>query len=271
MKHFVIYLFSLALFAPLASEAGLSAHRFANQPYAEAKAHALLNRFLSIQLPLQQTQDDSNLTRPTDPESLSKPLEALDISTIPDVGSYADLENQFHMIRDTRYLQTSEPSFPRRLTWLYPDDGCYARAEIAAEHLVTNNFVVPKKVFAFGDLSAKTENSPYGSVQWWYHVAVIYRVGNQPYVLDPALDPKAPMTLNAWNSAINGGNDRVTFVVCSKDTFDPDGDCLKPNPISDTFAESEQRGFLSLEWDRLLQLNREPQKELGEFPPWLNN
>jgi hypothetical protein len=134
MKHFVIYLFSLALFAPLASEAGLSAHRFANQPYAEAKAHALLNRFLSIQLQLQQTQDDSNLTRPTDPESLSKPLEALDISTIPDVGSYADLENQFHMIRDTRYLQTSEPSFPRRLTWLYPDDGCYARAELAAVH-----------------------------------------------------------------------------------------------------------------------------------------
>jgi hypothetical protein len=35
MKHFVIYLFSLALFAPLASEAGLSAHRFANQPCAQ--------------------------------------------------------------------------------------------------------------------------------------------------------------------------------------------------------------------------------------------
>lgn len=267
MRHLLISVFSLALLLPLASNAGLSARRSANQSFTQAKAIAVGERLLSIDFQIPQTTPD--LTGYTDPESLAKPIESLRITDIPEVSSYPNLENQFDYVRDTRFLQTSDPTFPRRLTWLYPDDGCYARAELAADHLVLNNFLSPKKIFAFGDLSAKSENSPYGSVNWWYHVAVIYRVGDQPYVLDPALNPKAPMTLQEWNTAIGGENTKVTYVICSKDTFDPESDCLKPVPLSPQRAEDEQRGFLNSEWNRLLELNRDPQKELGEFPPWL--
>lgn len=267
MRHLLISFFSFALLLPLSSHAGLSARRLTNQSFAQAKAFATGFKAYSVQFEAQS--DDSNLARKTDPESLSKPLKDLKIMDIPNVDSYPNLENQFDYVRDTRFLETSDPAFPRRLTWLYPDDGCFARAELAAEHLVTNNFVLPKKVFAFGDLSAETVNSPDGSVQWWYHVAVIYRVGDQAYVLDPALNPKAPMTLQDWSSAIGGDKTPVTFAVCSKDTFDPDSDCFKPTALSAQDAESEQRAYLDSEWQRLLELNRDPQKELGEFPPWL--
>ena len=269
MRHLLISIFSFALFLPLLANAGLSAHRKANQSFSQAKAIATGFRFYSFDLQIQADESGEDLTRKTDPESLAKPLDKLKIADIPDVGSYSDLENQFDYVRDTRFLETSDPAFPRRLTWLYPDDGCFARAELAAEHLVSNNFVLPKKVFAFGDLSADTTNSPSGSVQWWYHVAVIYRVGDQAYVLDPAINPKVPMTLQEWSSAIGGDKVPVTFAVCSKDTFDPDSDCLKPTALSTQDAESEQRAYLNSEWDRLLELNRDPQKELGEFPPWL--
>ncbi|MGE9745438.1 protein-glutamine glutaminase family protein [Bdellovibrio bacteriovorus] len=202
------------------------------------------------------------------PDRMKKPMKELNIQDIPDVGSYADLEREFKYVRDTRFIADAEP-FARRLTWMYPDDGCYARAELAATELVEHQFTTPKKIFVFGNLYAPTQNAPGGSVSWWYHVAVTYRVGNEVYVFDPAINPEKPVTLVEWNKAVGGEKSQVQYTICSHKTFDPGSDCLNPRALSEQEAISEQKNFLSLEWNRLLDLDRDPEKELGNEPPWL--
>jgi hypothetical protein len=65
----------------------------------------------------------------------------------------------------------------------------------------------PFKLFSFGSLTAQTENSPRGSVSWWYHVAPVVRGLNSAgdeitLVLDPALEPRRPMPMQEWIKAI---------------------------------------------------------------------
>ncbi len=205
------------------------------------------------------------------PEDLQVILEAIDLQTIPRVSSLKGLEQEFAYVRDSRFLKTEEPDFPRRLTWLYPDDGCYARAELAARKLVDHGYTSPKKIFAFGDLKAETPNSEKGYVEWWYHVAVTYRVDDLIYVLDPALDPNHPMQLKDWHQAIGGEEAHIRYAICSYKTFDTDSDCVRPKQIGRNQAEFEQRNFLYEEWDRLVDLDRNPILELGDSPPWLNH
>ncbi|MDG0814997.1 protein-glutamine glutaminase family protein [Bdellovibrio svalbardensis] len=256
MKSIVGVLFSFAVLIPFLAEArGLSAHRHAGESYQQAAARNYPRHIELVG------------SRPSTPDRIKKPLQKLDLKEIPDVGSLPDLENQFKYVRDTRFMADSH--FPRRLTWMYPDDGCYARAEMVSQKIIAQHFTEPKKIFVFGNLSAKTTNAPGGSVQWWYHVAVIYRVGQVAYVVDPALNPQKPMTLTEWNKAVGGEQTKVQYAICSHDTFDPDSDCYGPLPMSAAQAEAEQSGFLQDEWDRLLELNRSPEKELGDFPPWL--
>ncbi len=256
MKSIVGVLFSFVVLLPFLSEAhGLSAHRLPGESYKEA---AERSRPEGI---------DFVAKKPSTPDRIKKPMQKLDLKEIPDLGSLPDLENQFKYVRDTRFME--DEHFPRRLTWLYPDDGCYARAEMASQKIIAHNFTEPKKIFVFGNLSAQTTNAPGGSVQWWYHVAVIYRVGQVPYVVDPALNPQKPMTLTEWNKAVGGEQAKVQYSICSHDTFDPDADCYAPTPTSPAQAESEQKGFLQDEWDRLIELGRNPEQELGDNPPWL--
>jgi hypothetical protein len=205
------------------------------------------------------------------PQRMSKPLRELDLAQIPDVGSYSDMENQFKHVRDLRLVEDTRKNSMRRLTWLYPDDGCFARAEMAAHILEDNHFTNPKKIFVFGNLRAATKNAPGGFVDWWYHVAVIYRIDKTAYVFDPAINPARPVTLDEWNTAIGGGNgnSRLQYAICDHRTFDPHQDCLQPHALGVEEALSEQRMFLYPEWERLLQLHRNPEKELGDFPPWL--
>jgi hypothetical protein len=257
MKLITVLVTALGLLAPNAY-AGLSAHRQANESFQSAQARS---RGIALFTDLQSDFSGAG------PESLAKPMAQLKISEIPSLGSYQELVNQFQFIRDSYFVKAGYT--PRRLTWLYPDDGCYARAELAAEHLVDHQAVTPKKVFAFGELHAATNNSPNGWVEWWYHVAVVYRVDNTAYVLDPALNPHAPLTLAQWGQAIGDGKTAVNYSICSKDAFDPDSACVKPPKIDEQMAEHEQEVFLPEEWNRLLELGRDPEKELGNQPPWL--
>lgn len=82
----------------------------------------------------------------------------------------------------------------------YPEDGCYARAQ-EMSMILEKNGVITGKVFIEGDLRVKTDNSPKGYVEWWYHVApiVFVKKGNKigPYVLDPSLFKKA-VPLDEW-------------------------------------------------------------------------
>jgi len=203
------------------------------------------------------------------PVSVKVPLEKLDISEIPELDSMTDLEIKFNYSRDTRFIAPTGSELPRRLTWLFPDDGCFARSEMAAREIIDTSFPAPKKFFAFGDLSVVTENSPYGIVHWWYHVVPIYRIGKTPYILDPAINPERLMTLTEWNQAIGGEATLVEFSICSHETFGPFDDCYSPDRLTDEEAVEQQRYYLGSEWNRLLELERIPERELGDYPPWL--
>ena len=257
MKSFFILLMALA--ASTTALAGLSPVRHSNETYEAASKRSRLS--LSYQAP-------QDFLGRTTPERAKKPMTELNLQEIPDVGSYADLEREFKYVRDTRFITDVAP-MARRLTWMYPDDGCYARAEMASIALIDHNFTAPKKIFVFGNLKALTKNSPYGSVQWWYHVAVTYRVGAEAYVFDPSIEPAKPLTLKEWNKAVGGESSYVKYAICSGKTYDPGSDCMAQRGLPVEEALSEQKSFLSPEWSRLVELHRSPEKELGNEPPWL--
>lgn len=252
----------------LASRRGVSAVRNFDESYATARdRHYFKTTFHIPGSHLNQ----AHINRMVTAERAKKPLASLNLFEIPDVGSYPALESQFKYVRDTRFIETEDVNFPRRLTWLFPDDGCYARAEMAKIELLKHNFPAPKKLFVFGNLFASSNNSPTGSVQWWYHVATTYRVGLDAYVLDPALEPKRPLKLAEWNALVGGESTRVQYSICSPQTFDPTTDCYGSDALPEEASLEEQKSFLENEWNRLIELNRHPETELGDLPPWLQN
>ncbi len=204
------------------------------------------------------------------PAELANPLQDLDIQQIPQMLE-SDLEREYKFIRDSRFLKSNRSDFPRRITWLFPDDGCYARADIAAIKLIEKGVIAPKKIFAFGNLVVQSPNSLTGLVTWWYHVALTYRVDQQVYVLDPALEPHRPLLLQEWNTLIGGESTQIFYSICAARTYDPDRNCENPKMVSPADVEAEQSGFFKVEWTRLTLLNRDPEQELGDHPPWLKN
>lgn len=260
MKFLSILLLSLSFSFSALAHNGASPLRYENENYEAARSRFIFDRMYE-EVPFRRISV----------EGAKKPLASLNIKDIPDLGTYSVLENEFKFIRDTRFLKSDDANFPRRLTWLYPDDGCYARAEMAKIELQSHHVPQPKKLFVFGDLSVNTKNSYSGSVQWWYHVAVTYRVGDEAYVIDPAIEPLRPLKISEWDAAVGGANARTQYSICSKDAYDPTSDCATTSSMDKDDVVTEQQSFLQAEWYRLLDLKRDPTKELGEFPPWLQN
>jgi hypothetical protein len=184
-----------------------------------------------------------------------------------------DLQPSFEIARDEKAFEDLDASRVgrRRSTWLYPDDGCFVRAVIAADTIGKSLNVKTAKIFAFGDLSVRTQNSPLGEVGWWYHVAAIAKVkeasGEKYYVYDPAIEPNKPIEVKEWLEAMNSPNAEVA--ICSGDAYDPDSDCAKGERNSYSRAQREATIYLDAEWYRLEALGRQPTRELGAFPPWL--
>lgn len=267
MKYSIsLSLLLLLSFSVSALAFDLSATRRPGENYEAARNRSF------FRISLQDPPPSVNTPSPTQSaEAVKRPLEELNIQEIPDVISYSELQKHFFYIRDTRFLSTEKPDFPRRLTWLYPDDGCFARAEVAKLELVSQRFLPPRKIFVFGDLISRSPNSPKGHVQWWYHVAVTYRVGSNVYVFDPAIEPKRPLLVSEWNTRVGGDFSRVQYSVCDPGTYDPSFDCFAPTPLTPEQAYEKQKYFLNHEWTRILELHRDPEKELGSFPPWISN
>lgn len=193
-----------------------------------------------------------------------------DLTKVQDWDPVKDINEAFARVRDIRFLYWTS-GFDRRATWLYPDDGCFMRAEFAARHLEAWGYPKPSKIFVFGDLTVQTKNSPLGQVSWWYHVVVGYRLGGQVLVFDPSIEPTKTLTFQEWKALMSkvSGSD-ITVSVCDSHAYDPDSNCEKGDPNSEQTAVSDSRSFLSNEWDRLLELNRDPNRELGDYPPWVN-
>lgn len=201
------------------------------------------------------------------------PYSLADLSGVPEVDNFGTLMKSFTEVRDARFLLSPDrPGFLRRLTWLYPDEGCFARAAMMGKKLEEWNYVRPRKVFAFGNLRVKTPNSPAGSVNWWYHVVPVVSVNKELYVYDPAIDPGRPMPLRDWvSSMVEPGTDldAVKVSVCTPYTYGPYNNCFESQPVLDILAETDQKDYLKPEWNRVKGMGRDPERLLGDAPPWL--
>ncbi|CAN5480606.1 hypothetical protein BH10BDE1_BH10BDE1_24510 [soil metagenome] len=190
---------------------------------------------------------------------------------VPPIDSTV-MQTSFEFARDEK-AHTDENLRARRATWLYPDDGCFVRAVMAADFIAKKSNVKPMKIFAFDNLTVKTANSPSGEVEWWYHVAAITKVvdaasGTEKfYVYDPAIQPKAPMEVTDWLKAMHAPNAQIA--ICATDAYDPDSNCETGEADAKGRAQNEASWFLPSEWSRLEELGRDPKAELGEKPPWL--
>lgn len=257
-------LFSLALIlvasAASAQDFTKSAHRVPGSSYLGYKSFA---QMFSI-----NTVTSQNIATPM------SSARANVVATLPKATEWENekvMAERFQYFRDLRFMQTaSKPNFPRRSSWMYPDDGCFARAALAVRNLVQHSTTAPKKVFAFGDLRVKTQNSPDGEVTWWYHVAPLVEVAGQKYVLDPALQPERPLKLEEWLALMSDNPSSIEVSVCESGSYTPGDDCTRSTDGIESGAESDQVYYLDAEWRRLVELNRNPDQELGEHPPWLH-
>lgn len=177
------------------------------------------------------------------------------------------LQSRFATVRGDRSIRWSRnPEFPRRISWLYPNDGCYVRATMTNRWFKSRGIETPKKVFAFGKLRTKTNNHPRGVASWWYHVAPIVQVNGEKFVLDPSIEAARPLSLRDWLGRM-GTPGEIKVAICAAGTHSPRSDCA--DETVGTSVLSSQQTFLSKEWDQLKRMGKNPEALLGSRPPWL--
>lgn len=194
------------------------------------------------------------------------------IARIPEMRDFESMSGLFRQLRDDRFLfQSGRPNFPRRISWLYPDDGCFVRAELSRKKLVEYGGPTPVKLFVFGDLKAKTKNHPRGVVYWWFHVVTAYRLQDKVFVIDPSLEPNRPILVQDWARRMGGPVSKFKFSVCDAKAFGPYSACIGSQGRSHRSTIRLQSDYLRYEWNRALSMGRDPNKVLGDRPPWMPN
>jgi hypothetical protein len=197
-------------------------------------------------------------------------VDKLDEDQVGEFGDITLLQTAFARLRDYQFIESvTHPEFRRRSTWLYPDDGCFARADLAVQNLANWNYPGVGKVFVFGELTVETENSPTGEVSWWFHVAPVTKIKDQLYVLDPAVEPAEPLELADWLGRISPDSAELLVNLCQPTAYSPYSRCGTAGEADLDRSINDQQKYLDPEWDRLVELGRSPAEELGDHPPWL--
>ena len=196
----------------------------------------------------------------------------------------------YKLIRDLRYFhEENNATFYRRITWLYPDDGCWTRASAVIKDFfgpinnIVNQFTRPSKIFVFGNLCVNTLNHKNGKVTWWYHTAPVIKDSetNQTYVLDPSVDPYQPVRTEDWvrlitsrTGACTGSRSTIDkFNICNGYGSNPYDFCQNialVNVTNEMYSMLSQIWFRPLERQRQSELGFDPNKTLGNEPPWNN-
>ncbi len=194
-------------------------------------------------------------------------FEALNLNPVP---QYDYLPELFNDLRDERFLETKDkPDFKRRLSWLYPHDGCWIRAALMKQLADEWQQDQPFKLFIFGNLKVKTANAVGGSVSWWYHVIPVLRDSEgELWAIDPAIEPNKPLPIKEWILTMVPKVEDAQFSLCSPNTYTPSSACQTPKSDEDKNAKVQIGTYLSAEWNNLVSLNRTPEEELGNSPPW---
>ncbi|MFN8847979.1 MAG: protein-glutamine glutaminase family protein [Bdellovibrionales bacterium] len=246
----------LVLFILLASQLVLAGRSAVRQKGESFRAAAKRTAFMG-QVPSQQPQMGQT------PWDRAQDLTKINFKTVSNLGNTEDLQTIFSYVRDTRFIENFQsPKQRRKISWNYPDDGCFVRAEMMARKTLERRMPPVMKLFVFGNLAVRSQNHPDQIVRWWYHVAPVYRVGSTVYVLDPAIEPRRPLTVLEWRQRVSEESDIRQFALCSTHSFDPDDGCDQPRQLDDDYLEDYQRQYQNFEWDRILYLGRDPYREL---------
>ncbi|MEE6251184.1 MAG: protein-glutamine glutaminase family protein [Bdellovibrionota bacterium] len=205
--------------------------------------------------------------------SVSTRFENLDLSKIPDWKSIEVTMAAFRYLRDRSFIiDPNNGRVLRRSSWLYPQDGCFARAHWAAVNVASMGLEPPMKFFIFGNLNVKTPFSKSGSVSWWYHVAPIVRVGKRVFVLDPAMEMNHPLDYREWaaRQVKDARYKETTFSICSPNTYVPNSNCENEQYNFTKMATNAQLRYLSAERSNLKNLGYSLDM-IKDKPPWYFN
>jgi hypothetical protein len=204
-------------------------------------------------------------------ESVARPYRTdFDVSRLPEwTGTAEELLRVFREVMDERlYVQTGRPQFKRRSTWLYPYDGCYARAAHMAIGFGQRGLPRPGKVFAFGNLKFSTSFGPKGTFYWSYHVAPAFLFAGKAYILDPAANPNEPIRLERWVAMMSAQPTRIRLSICETEAYIPRNRCFGGSRTQERSTANHHQRFLQPEWSRVANAGHDPWRWLGENPPW---
>jgi len=225
-----------------------------------------------------RVDDQKALALTTDSSVYNSRVAIKDIQTLPryrsnrlPTWSKDQLSAGFAALRDglIKVQQPFSATANRRLTWLYPDDGCYSRAGMATFFL--EGYPRPLNVFLWGQLTVQSENAPVGktSVTWGYHVAPLIYAGESLYVLDPAIDPSGPLSLDAWISRQSSSTD-LSINICAPGAWNPDAECdSDESPVVAAYTVLIRGSFFNREWNRQIERGRDPRIIFSKmYPDW---
>jgi len=195
-------------------------------------------------------------------------FDQLDSSKVPEVESLEKLNSIFLYLRNLKFMKNIGEKEIRRLSWFYPDNGCWLKAELMKENLKKFNSLKVGKVFIFGDLNVKTNFSPEGEVTWWYHVVPVLRVKNEVYAIDPTLNQSGPLKIKDWALLQTDDINSAKFNFCHANTFGPHSRCKRRLKEIQILVKTTQMDYLVKEKKRLKELGLDIETHLGDNPPW---
>lgn len=210
------------------------------------------------------------------------------LSRVVKWNNFEIIERNFNAIRDLRYFKDESVSdFQRRISWLYPDDGCWTRLSAIMKDFFgphenpVNSVASPSKIYVYGNLCTLTDNHPEGSAQWWYHAAPIVQDEELKhyYVLDPSVNGEAPIQVDEWVEKITSevqacSYNKLTelkFNICNGYGINPYDYCERvffEDFGKEISAELIQRYYRRFERSQQTEMGRNPNVVLGDQPPW---
>lgn len=211
------------------------------------------------------------------------------------VGAWDDLEQvgrAFRLIRDARFIEFN--SEKHRLNWLEPNDRmCMQRAGLAAGILLHSGFPMATSVLFSGGFiscSAWRDGDAGGQkrdgsacISWPWHNALGVRVGDEVYILDPALNFERPVTLREWVelSFLRDSGQGLKLEVGMKSLGDHfvlgehygyDLADKKPKDVFDVFIgayKQDATGHHPIESEFMKVQSHHSKKLMYQNPPWV--
>ena len=183
-----------------------------------------------------------------------------------DFRNYDEMFRFFKTLRDKQFIAHKKRQ--RRSSWMYPQDGCWLRAELMNRNLEEISKKSLHKIFIFGNLNVKTPYSHSGEVSWWYHVALVASLEGEYYILDPSIESLRPLKLQEWVLKQVPTIEQVGLSLCAPNAFNPNSLCEEIYPEAWEYVLGNQKVYLNMEEDLLVELGYDVDAYLGDHPPW---